>query len=57
MTIIYIWIYINIYFINFFQTYVDIFNSLNSVNITAIILSCITILALIFNNEVLKVSI
>ncbi|XP_050446727.1 sulfate transporter-like isoform X4 [Cataglyphis hispanica] len=35
-------------------TYVDIFNSLNDVNITAIILSCITILALIFNNEVLK---
>ncbi|KAH0951309.1 hypothetical protein HN011_002548 [Eciton burchellii] len=35
-------------------TYVDIFNSLNSVNTTAIILSCITILALIFNNEVLK---
>ncbi|XP_029679419.1 solute carrier family 26 member 10-like isoform X2 [Formica exsecta] len=35
-------------------TYVDIFNSLNDVNITAVILSCITILALIFNNEVLK---
>ncbi|XP_071574134.1 prestin isoform X2 [Temnothorax nylanderi] len=35
-------------------TYVDIFNSMNNVNITAVILSCITILSLIFNNEVLK---
>ncbi|XP_018303397.1 solute carrier family 26 member 6 isoform X1 [Mycetomoellerius zeteki] len=35
-------------------TYVDIFNSINNINITAVILSCITILALIFNNEVLK---
>ncbi|XP_070157196.1 prestin isoform X2 [Polyergus mexicanus] len=35
-------------------TYADIFNSLNDVNITAVILSCITILSLIFNNEVLK---
>lgn len=38
-----------------FQTYVDIFNSMNNINVTAVILSCITILALIFNNEVLKV--
>lgn len=35
-------------------TYIDIFNNLNDINITAVILSCITILALIFNNEVLK---
>ncbi|XP_071631781.1 prestin isoform X1 [Temnothorax longispinosus] len=35
-------------------TYVDILNSMNNVNITAVILSCITILSLIFNNEVLK---
>ncbi|XP_072753756.1 prestin isoform X3 [Anoplolepis gracilipes] len=35
-------------------TYIDIFNNLNNINITAIILSGITILALIFNNEVLK---
>ncbi|KAL6267139.1 hypothetical protein P5V15_000218 [Pogonomyrmex californicus] len=35
-------------------TYVDVFNSLNNINTTAVILSCITILALIFNNEVLK---
>ncbi|XP_026827914.1 solute carrier family 26 member 10 isoform X3 [Ooceraea biroi] len=35
-------------------TYVDVINSFNSVNTTALILSCITILALIFNNEILK---
>lgn len=35
-------------------TYVDIFNNFNDINTTAVILSCITILALIFNNEVLK---
>ncbi|XP_011862989.1 PREDICTED: solute carrier family 26 member 10-like isoform X2 [Vollenhovia emeryi] len=35
-------------------TYVDVFNSLNNINTTAVILSCITVLALIFNNEVLK---
>ncbi|XP_012229611.2 prestin-like isoform X1 [Linepithema humile] len=35
-------------------TYVDVFNSLNNINTTAVILSTITILALIFNNEVLK---
>jgi len=28
---------------------------MNDINITAVILSCITILVLIFNNEVLKV--
>lgn len=38
-----------------FQTYVDVFNSLDSVNVTAITLSGVTILALIFNNEILKV--
>ncbi|XP_011151868.1 solute carrier family 26 member 10 isoform X1 [Harpegnathos saltator] len=35
-------------------TYVDIFNNLDNVNITAVILSSITIMALIFNNEILK---
>ncbi|KAL0111684.1 hypothetical protein PUN28_013108 [Cardiocondyla obscurior] len=35
-------------------TYVDVFNSINNVNTTAVILSCITVLAIIFNNEVLK---
>ncbi|XP_011160302.2 solute carrier family 26 member 10 isoform X2 [Solenopsis invicta] len=35
-------------------TYIDVFNSMNDINTTAVILSCITILALIFNNEVLK---
>ncbi|XP_011695712.1 PREDICTED: solute carrier family 26 member 10-like isoform X4 [Wasmannia auropunctata] len=35
-------------------TYVDVFNSMNNINTTAVILSCITILAIIFNNEVLK---
>ncbi|XP_036140086.1 solute carrier family 26 member 10 isoform X2 [Monomorium pharaonis] len=35
-------------------TYVDVFNSMNNINTTAVILSCITILAIMFNNEVLK---
>ncbi|XP_020300583.1 solute carrier family 26 member 10-like isoform X1 [Pseudomyrmex gracilis] len=35
-------------------TYVDIFDSLNDINTTAIILSCVTIIVLMFNNEILK---
>ncbi|CAG5081485.1 Similar to Slc26a5: Prestin (Rattus norvegicus) [Cotesia congregata] len=35
-------------------TYYDVFNSLDNINVTATIISGITILAIIFNNEVLK---
>ncbi|XP_074100909.1 LOW QUALITY PROTEIN: prestin [Cotesia typhae] len=35
-------------------TYYDVFNSLDNINLTATIISGITILAIIFNNEVLK---
>ncbi|XP_057334828.1 solute carrier family 26 member 10-like isoform X1 [Microplitis mediator] len=35
-------------------TYYDVFNSIDNINITATIISGVTILAIIFNNEVLK---
>ncbi|KAF7988716.1 hypothetical protein HCN44_001289 [Aphidius gifuensis] len=36
------------------QTYYDVFNAIDDVNVTAMIISSITIVALIFNNEILK---
>ncbi|XP_015586101.1 solute carrier family 26 member 10 [Cephus cinctus] len=35
-------------------TYIDLFNNLDDINITAMIISLITIVALVFNNEILK---
>lgn len=37
------------------QTYFDIFNNIDNINVTAMVLSGITIIVLVFNNEFLKV--
>jgi hypothetical protein len=39
-----------------FQTYIEIFNKIEDVNLAAIVVSSITIVALLINNEILKVS-
>jgi hypothetical protein len=38
-----------------FQVYIEIFNKIEEVNIAALVVSSITIIVLVINNEVLKV--
>lgn len=39
-----------------FQTYIEIFNKIEEVNLAALVISSITIVALVINNDFLKVS-
>jgi hypothetical protein len=39
-----------------FQTYIEIFNKIEEVNIAALVVSSITVIVLAINNEFLKVS-
>jgi hypothetical protein len=39
-----------------FQTYIEIFNKIEDVNLAALVVSSITIVTLVVNNEILKVS-